>query len=87
MDKYTEIHKRLDFLLKDPGVDFDVSHLDKQILHSFHVKADELLEAHKCVISEGDESVAALQTKLNMLISGHGQTFDEYLTYSQRVWG
>lgn len=76
MDEYTEIHEKLDFLLEDHGIKFDDSHLDKQTLHSLHVKADKLLKAHKCTIPEGDESVGALQPKLNRLISGHGKTFD-----------
>lgn len=77
MNRYTEIHEKLDFLLKDHGVDFDDSHLDKLTLHSFHVKANELLKAHKCAIPDGDESGAALQPKLDMLISGHGKTVDD----------
>ncbi|HGF7587396.1 MULTISPECIES: hypothetical protein [Enterococcus] len=78
MNMYTEIHEKLEFLLRDHGVEFDDSHLDKQTLHSFHVKADELLKAHKCTILEGDDSVTALQPKLDMLISGHGKTFDDF---------
>lgn len=78
MDEYTEIHEKLDFLLEDHGIKFDDSHLDKQTLHSLHVKADKLLKAHKCTIPEGDESVGALQPKLDMLISGHGKTFDDF---------
>lgn len=77
MDRYTEIHEKLDFLLEDHGVKFDESRLDKQTLHSLHVKADKLLKAHKCTIPEGDESVGALQPKLDMLISGHGKRFDD----------
>lgn len=74
---YVEINEKLDFLLEDHGVDFDYSQLDKESLETFHIKADALLKAHKCDIPDVVADIEGLQPKLDLLIQGHGETFDD----------
>ena len=74
---YKPLHDKLDFLLKDHGVDFDDSKMTYESLGTLHNKADALLVAHNCEIPTGDDSITALQPKLDMLIQGHGEEFDD----------
>lgn len=74
---YIEMHRKLDFLLEDHGVEFDHSNLENESLDTLHKKADALLVAHNCTIPEVKNDIAGLQPKLNLLIQGHGAEFDD----------
>lgn len=74
---YKAVDKKLDFLLEDHGVDFNGGDLEPESLDMFHKKADAILEAHKLEIPATGNDVAGLQPKLDLLIKGHGASFDD----------
>jgi len=74
---FQEINNSFDFLLNDHGVDFDEPDLETNSLELFHAKADALLTAHQVDIPDADDSVAALQPKLDLLIEDHGENYDD----------
>lgn len=76
-NRFKDVNDKLDFLLEDHGVEFDDSGMNLESLDTFHQKADALLVAHNCTIPEVKNDIEGLQPKLDMLIEGHGATFDD----------
>lgn len=75
---YQKYHKKLNFLLKDHGVDFDESTVDLDTVESMHRKVDDLCRAHGGKPGEMDEhTLENLHPKLNQVIKGHGVEYDD----------
>lgn len=74
----TNLHQKLDFLLRDHNVtDFDASELDLESHTSLHAKANALCSAHGGDPSTmKSETIEQLQPKLDFLLKGHGVDFD-----------
>jgi len=73
---YQEINNNFDFLLEEHDIEFDESDFETNSIELFHAKADALLSHHQLDIPDADDSVVALQPKLDLLIEDIGENID-----------
>ena len=75
---YEKYHEKLNFLLKDHGVEFDESQLDLNTVESLHLKVDDLCRAHGGDPADMDNyTLENLHPKLNQVMKGHGIEYDD----------